>query len=52
MQALDIRNRKGCRRKQPHGMSIEVLDVRAVVCGGTDWKVMGEYGKVKYSTKR
>ena len=33
MQALDIRNRKGCRRKQPHGMSIEVLDVRAVVWG-------------------
>ena len=27
----EILNRKDCRRKHPHGMSIEVVDVRVVV---------------------
>ena len=30
-QAQEIRNRKGCRRKQPHGISIKVVEVMAVV---------------------
>ena len=46
---LEIWNRKVWRRKNPHGISIEVVDVRAV--GDTNPEVMNEYGEVKYIPK-
>ena len=43
--AREIHNRKGCRGKQTHGMSIKVLNARVVV-----WEIL--IGKLWVNTER